>query len=70
MKKMKQTEKQKLGRLRKALRKIVAYPPEGHDLRTDDGYPTELRYDEFAYKQMVDSFRDAIKAAIAGKPSD
>lgn len=57
-------QKRRLQKLRKTLRTIVAYPPEGHDLRDKDGYPAEFTYDEFAYKRMVTSFRDAIKDAI------
>ena len=64
MSRVKQTTKQKLRRIKKVLCKIAAYPPEGHDRRTDDGYPTEFAYDEFAYKRMVDSFRRAIRKTI------
>ncbi len=63
MKQAKTAEK-KLKRLRRRLCKIVAYPEEGHDRRTDDGYPAEFDYDEFAYKRMVDSFRKAIRKAV------
>lgn len=56
--------KRKLKKLRKALRAIVAYPPEGHPQRNKNGYPTEFAYDEFAYERMVDSFRDAINQAV------
>lgn len=58
------TDKQKLTKLRKTLRVIVAYPTEKHGRRTDDGYPAEFMYDEFSYRRMVKSFRDAITAAI------
>lgn len=64
MAKVKQTAEQKLRRLRKRLREIVAYPPKGHARRTGDGYPTEVIYDEFAYRRMVKSFRDAIREAV------
>jgi len=56
--------KRRLRKLRKSLRAITAYPPEGHGRRTKDGYPTEFAYDEFAYKRMVNSFRDAIRKAV------
>lgn len=64
MAKTRRTQRQKLTQLRKALRQIVGYPTEGHDRRTKDGYPAEVDYDEFAYKRMVDSFRDAITRAL------
>lgn len=59
------TAKQKLRALRKVLRGIVAYPPPGHDRRDEDGYPAEFAYDEFAYRRVVDSFREAIDRALA-----
>jgi len=39
---------------------IIAYPPEG-GRRTEDGYPLEVMYDEFAYKRMVDSYRQGLR---------
>ncbi len=47
------------------LKGILEYPREGNPRRSVDGYPAELAYDEFAYKRMVDSYRDAARAAIA-----
>jgi len=40
------------------IRSIIAYPEEG-GRRSEDGYPLEVVYDEYAYKRMVDSYRDA-----------
>ena len=40
------------------------YPPVGHPRRTEDGYPTELIYDEFAYNRMVNSYRLAFRDII------
>jgi len=54
----------RLRTLRKTLREIVAYPPNGHERRTKDGYPDEIAYDEFAYKRIVNFFRNSIKNAI------
>ena len=45
--------------LRKALKAVRDYPPKGHGRRDEDGYPTEIIYDDFAYKRIVDSFREA-----------
>lgn len=43
---------------------IARYPADDPDRATDDGYPAEVVYDEFAYKRMVDSYRGALNAAI------
>ena len=43
------------------LEMIAAYPPEGHRRRTEDGYPAEIVYDDFAYKRIVDTYREAIR---------
>lgn len=50
--------------LREALRGIVEWPPKGRSRRTEDGYPAECAFDEFAYKRMVDQYRIAIRQAI------
>ena len=46
--------------IRKGIKKIINYPPARRSRRTKDGYPLEVIYDEFAYKRMVDSYRDAL----------
>ena len=48
----------------KVLKHIVAYPSKKEPRRTKDGYPSEFAYDEFAYKRMVNSYRDALKQLI------
>lgn len=52
---------------KKVIKIIVDYPPKGSPRRTKDGYPHEMSYDEFAYKRMVDSYRDALKGILRGK---
>ena len=52
-------------KLAKALESIASYPKEGQSRRTEDGYPEELAYDEFAYKRMVDTYRACANDAIA-----
>lgn len=47
--------------LAEELRGLAAWPHEGYDRRTDDGYPMEAVYDEFAYKRLVDSYREALR---------
>ena len=43
------------------LEQIANYPLEGHGRRTDEGYPSEVIYDQFAYERIVDTYRDAIR---------
>lgn len=47
--------------LRKRLTAIREYGRDG-PRSTEDGYPTEFVYDEFAYKRIVDSYRKAAGA--------
>ena len=54
----------KLKRIKSVLKEIIAYPPKGNSRRTKDGYPAELIYDEFAYKRMVDSYRNGIRSVL------
>ena len=51
--------------LLEALVSIKNYPAKDEPRRTKDGYPEEIIYDEFAYKRMVNSYREAACAAIA-----
>ncbi len=49
---------------KKAITQVIPYPKKGTPRRTKDGYPSEVSYDEFAYKRMVDSYRDALKEIL------
>jgi hypothetical protein len=49
---------------KKRLRYAINYPTTKQGRRTDDGYPEEVCYDEYAYKRMVDSYRDALKGIL------
>lgn len=51
-------------RLVEALEGIKNYPPKGADRRTKDGYPEEIIYDEFAYKRIIDSYREGARKAL------
>ena len=51
-------------RLKEALIAIAEYPPQGHERRSDDGYPLEMVYDEFAYQRIVDVYREAAAKAL------
>lgn len=42
------------------MRTIRDYP-NGGKRATDDGYPLEIAYDEFAYRRMVDNYRDVAR---------
>ena len=64
-KQMNMGHNKRLTRLKCTLRKIAEYPPEGHDRRSWDGFPSEIEYDEFAYKRIVSSFRNAINDVLA-----
>ena len=51
---------------RNVLRAIRDYPHKG-GRRTKDGYPTEIVYDEYAYKRMIDSYRDTAREALKAR---
>ena len=53
-----------LKRMKEALEAIRDYPQNG-DRRTDDGYPDEIQYDEYAYRRLVDSYRAAAEAGLS-----
>ena len=55
--------------LRRVLAAIRDYPPD--DRRDEDGYPAEVCHDEWAYRRVVDAYREAAETALAateGKP--
>ncbi len=52
---------------KKAIEKVITYPEKGSSRRTKDGYPFEVSYDVFAYKRMVDSYRDVLREILRGK---
>ena len=49
---------------KRLIKEIIDFPPKGHPRRTKDGYPIEVIYDEFAYKRMVDAYRDTLKELL------
>lgn len=57
-------------RMREALEYMRDYPKEGMPRRTKDGYPSEFVYDEYAYRRMVDSFREACRRALGEESAD
>lgn len=61
MKKKKLTDTQKLKGMRKALKQVISYPTKKQGRRDEEGYPTELVYDKWSYKRMVNSYRDALR---------
>jgi hypothetical protein len=54
----------KLTRFQNAIKEIIAYPKKGSSRRTQDGYPDEIIFDEFAYKRMVAFYRKVLKKAL------
>lgn len=57
----------KLAEATKRLEAIRDYPKKGDSRRTEDGYPLEIVYDEFAYRRMVDSYREVAVSFLASK---
>lgn len=51
--------RQQLAEAVATLERIRDYPEEGNPRRTSDGYPVEVVHDEFAYRRVVDSYREA-----------
>ena len=54
--------------MREKLQSIIDYPTEKDGRRTEDGYPEEIIYDEFAYKRIVNSYRKGLKALLDELP--
>ncbi len=50
--------------IKKVLKQIIGYPDKKNPRRTENGYPSELFYDDFAYERMVDSYRNALKELL------
>ena len=50
--------------VRKAIQFLIDFPPEGHEFRTKDGYPSEMAYNEFAYRRIVDMYRESLQALL------
>lgn len=46
-----------IARLSQGLRIIRDFPDKDYPRRTEDGYPTEFAYDEFAYRRIIDGYR-------------
>lgn len=47
-----------------ALTAIRDFPKEDYKRRTADGYPSEIVFDEWAYRRLVDNYREAAKAGL------
>jgi len=54
-----------VGECVEALEAIRDYPKEDDPRRTEDGYPSEVCYDEFAYFRIIDSYRKGARAGLA-----
>jgi len=48
-----------------ALKHIRDFPKPDYPRRTEDGYPEEIIYDEFAYRRIINSYRDCANQALA-----
>lgn len=51
-------------RLKEALMIIYNFPPKDYPRRTKDGYPSEIIYDEFSYKRIINTYRDVARLAL------
>lgn len=58
------TDQEKLEGIKKAITAVMEYPPVGHPRRDEDGYPTEIACDDYAYRRMIDSIRSALKQIL------
>ena len=45
----------------RVLNYAITYPPKDSPRWAEDGFPGEYAYDEFAYKRIVTTYRDAMK---------
>lgn len=45
---------------------IRDYPTEADGRRDDDGYPLEVVYDEYAYRRIVDTYRESASNILKG----
>jgi hypothetical protein len=62
---MTKQEKKAVNNLVKRVRGVIRWPPKSYDRRDDEGYPTEIAYDEYAYKRLVDTYREALTKILA-----
>jgi hypothetical protein len=49
--------KAKIKVLEEGLNWFITFPDKDYERRTEDGYPSEIIYDEFAYKRMIRTYR-------------
>ena len=56
--------KKQRNKYRKFLKIIRDFPPKGYSRRTEDGYPAEIVYDEYAYKRIINSYRKLAKKGL------
>lgn len=56
--------KSKLLAVKEHIKFMIEYPDKSQPRRTHDGYPLELAYDEFAYKRIIDSYRNGLKRLL------
>lgn len=55
----------RVAKLEEGLAIIRDYPPKKSKRRTKDGYPLEFVYDEWAYRRVIDSYREAAITALS-----
>ena len=60
--------KAELDILRKNIQDLINFPDENYPRRTEDGYPSEFVYDDFAYKRIIDTYRNFLKELLKFEP--
>ena len=56
----KKSDSTKLRNLKREIHKLIAWPDENYPRRTEEGFPSEFVYDQFAYERIVRGYRDAL----------
>jgi len=64
MRKKKKSYKVELKEIRDNLQRLIEFPDESYPRRTEDGYPSEIFYDKFAYERLAETYRDAIRQIL------
>ena len=50
--------------IKSKLQELVDWPTKDYPRRTEDGFPSEMVYDQFAYERIVEFYRGHIRRII------
>ena len=56
-----------LEELKYGIQHLIDWPSEDYERRSDDGYPTEFVYDEFAYRRIIDGYRKYLQSLLTAE---